>query len=70
MSEFNRDNKTRIDEYITTNDCEENDSIPVNLKGEKKRLQVTLSKFPKSNFTRGQQLLTNVEKTGQKTNVF
>ena len=40
MSEFNRDNKTRIDEYITTNDCEENDSIPVNLKGEKKRLQV------------------------------
>ncbi|MDC0199909.1 hypothetical protein OAJ83_03565 [Candidatus Nitrosopelagicus sp.] len=40
MSELNSDNKTRIDEYITTNDCEENDSIPVNLKGEKKRLQV------------------------------
>lgn len=40
MSESNTDNKIRIDEYIASNDCEEKDSIPVILKGEKKRLSV------------------------------
>ena len=40
MSEPNIDNKKRIDEYIANNNCEEKDSIPVILKGEKERLPV------------------------------
>ena len=40
MSESNPDNKKRIDVYIESNDCEEKDSIPVILRGERKRLNV------------------------------
>jgi len=40
MSESNPDNKKRIDDYIESNDCEEKDSIPVILRGERKRLHV------------------------------